>query len=268
MSHSNASVDIVFTTAKDGTQKKREPGFLFGQLVSEPPPLYGCEQNYRFPKQKQSKSKSKKTRTNMVAARQQQNVHCIIAPRQKAHAIKRQLGVIRALLDVIDPFPARKGNRKNVMQAGQDRVNGFTLGKTIVRHIHDRLCDSQFNAKFPELHLACQRVMRIVDPGFRYNCIQVNKNQQTSKHIDTHNVGPSYIVAFGDYEGGELEVYYSDGVVRQDINGRFVRFDGRIPHATTRITGAPRYSLVFFELHMSATPALSVSRDGAKIGYC
>ena len=42
--------------------------------------------------------------------------------------LKKQLRVVRALLDAIDPFPARKGLRRKVMQPGQDRVLGFTLG--------------------------------------------------------------------------------------------------------------------------------------------
>ena len=43
--------------------------------------------------------------------------------------LKKQLRVVRALLDAIEPFPARTGLRK-VMQPGQDRVLGFALGLT------------------------------------------------------------------------------------------------------------------------------------------
>jgi hypothetical protein len=39
--------------------------------------------------------------------------------------MKKQLRVVRALLDAIDPFPARKGLRRKVMQPGQDRVLGW-----------------------------------------------------------------------------------------------------------------------------------------------
>jgi hypothetical protein len=77
--------------------------------------------------------------------------------------LKKQLRVVRALLDAIDPFPARKGLRRKVMQPGQDHVLGFTLGLTKKNDVKDRLVTSQYNNKFPELLLACQRLIAAVD---------------------------------------------------------------------------------------------------------
>ena len=35
---------------------------------------------------------------------------------------------------------------------------------------------------------------------------QVNKNYETALHVDGNNMGPSYIVGLGDYDGGQVRV--------------------------------------------------------------
>jgi hypothetical protein len=40
-----------------------------------------------------------------------------------------------------------------------------------------------------------------------FNAITVNQNFKADKHKDKNNVGPSYLVAFGDYTEGELIMY-------------------------------------------------------------
>ena len=174
-------------------------------------------------------------------------------------AMKRQLRVVRALLDTIDPFPARKGLRRKVMQPGQDRVLGFTLGLTKRNDIKDRLVTSQYNKKFPELHLACRRLIAAVDKGFTWNCIQINKNQQAALHWDSYNEGPSVIVGLGDYEGGALMLHYEDGPVPYSVKERFIHFDGRVPHSTEQFSSPPRYTLVFFSLSLKYSKAITAS---------
>ena len=178
----------------------------------------------------------------------------IVKPKQRA-ACHRQLQLVQLILDSISPFPARKGLRRNVMQMGQDRVTGFTLGLTKKLDVRDKLVPCRYNAVFPELHLACNRLMQMVDPGFAFNCIQVNKNQQSAKHTDAYNMGPSYIVAFGDYRGGELLVHCKKPVT-YDIDAKFLKFDGRVAHETLPFKGT-RYSLVFFKLSLTHTKEMT-----------
>ena len=173
--------------------------------------------------------------------------------------LKKQLRVVRALLDAIDPFPARKGLRRKVMQPGQDRVLGFTLGLTKKNDVKDRLVTSQYNNKFPELLLACQRLIAAVDKKLVWNCIQVNKNQQTALHWDSYNEGPSVIVGLGDYEGGALLLHYKDGPVPYSVKESFLHFDGRLPHSTEQFSNPPRYTLVFFPLSMKYSKAIMAS---------
>ena len=179
---------------------------------------------------------------------------CVLEPTAEVRRLERE---VLAQLEAIDPFPARKGLRRNIMQAGQDRVQGFTLGKTIAVWGHPprmQHVPCVRNKVYPGLLRSCRALMRAIDPRFRWNCVQVNKDQKTALHWDTHNQGPSYIVGLGDYAGGDLTLHYSDRDVDADIRGRALRFDGRVPHST-RPFRRHRYTLVFFQISIKPSPA-------------
>lgn len=81
-----------------------------------------------------------------------------------------------------------------------------------------------------------------------FTSIQVNDNYPCAKHRDKHNVGNSYIVAFGDYTGGELVLDNKE----YNIRHRPLLFDGsKIEHSTKDFTGR-RWSLVFHTLEAPA----------------
>lgn len=179
---------------------------------------------------------------------------CTIRPAQK-NAATKQLRIVHALLDCIQPFPARKGLRKNVMRPGQERVAGFTLGVTRKLDVKDRLVESRYNQMYPELFMACQRLLTFLDPSFKYNCIQVNKNTRTAKHTDAHNKGPSVFIAFGSHRGGGVLLHTTNAPTHLP-DGTFYNFDGRIPHETEPFSGGTRYSLVFFTASLTQTRAM------------
>ena len=78
-----------------------------------------------------------------------------------------------------------------------------------------------------------------------FTSIQVNEGFQCGLHIDKNNIGMSYIIAFGDYEGGELEV--SNKVY--NIRYTPLLFDGSKEfHKTLPFTGK-RYSIVYHTLN-------------------
>ena len=88
-------------------------------------------------------------------------------------------------------------------------------------------------------------------PDFKYSSIQYNKNYKIKKHIDKRNMGVSYIVGLGDYEGGELLIYF-DGQDKPptavDIKNKFYTFDGsKYYHEVADFTGN-RISLVFYNI--------------------
>lgn len=81
------------------------------------------------------------------------------------------------------------------------------------------------------------------DAGFRYGSVQVNYNYRARKHIDSNNLGPSFIIGLGDYTGGAL--WTGDrGVV--DCRHSWKLFDGNTEHATEPYEGRDRISFILF----------------------
>jgi len=77
-----------------------------------------------------------------------------------------------------------------------------------------------------------------------WDAVQVNENYKSAPHRDVGNCGDSYIVGFGDYVGGDLDV---EGI-KHNIRHRGFLFNGsNHTHSTTDFTGN-RYSLVFFNI--------------------
>ena len=77
-----------------------------------------------------------------------------------------------------------------------------------------------------------------------WDAIQINENYKSAPHRDNGNSGLSYIVAFGDYTGGLLNIEGTE----YDIRHRGILFNGsECTHSTTDFTGN-RYSLVFFKI--------------------
>ena len=77
-----------------------------------------------------------------------------------------------------------------------------------------------------------------------WDAIQVNDNYASQPHRDKGNQGDSYIVGFGDYSGGALNVEGTS----YDIHHRGYTFcgAGRLHH--TEPWSGQRYSLVFFQI--------------------
>jgi len=77
-----------------------------------------------------------------------------------------------------------------------------------------------------------------------YDAVQVNDNYPSKPHKDIGNFGLSYIVGFGAYDGGALNVEGTD----YDIQLRGHLFNGaELLHYTKPWAGS-RYSLVFFKI--------------------
>ena len=152
-------------------------------------------------------------------------------------------------------------SRPNVMQLEQKSYEGFVLGKVNIRgiavtkrpHLKDirqMISERTFTPKYKPVWDATVTVFKENVPDFDFTSVQYNKNQKCRKHKDGRNVGVSYIVGLGDYEGGELIVYDENGEnpVKHDIKNKFFTFDGsKYPHETADFTGN-RISLVFYSI--------------------
>lgn len=103
---------------------------------------------------------------------------------------------------------------------------------------------------------------------FQYTSITVNRNLKCNPHRDKRNCGVSYIVAFGMFEGGELDYEISD--TRQgrfDLKNHWTLFDGNQLHGNQPFKGT-RFSLVYYrhsnivkDLDSIATPEELRRRD-------
>ena len=81
-----------------------------------------------------------------------------------------------------------------------------------------------------------------------FTSITVNQNYQVTRHKDRGNIGKSFLVAFGDYKGGELVI--EDG---ENAGTHNIKFNPIIAdfceawHSVKSFTGN-RYSIVFYTL--------------------
>jgi len=78
-----------------------------------------------------------------------------------------------------------------------------------------------------------------------FTSVQVNQNYKCAEHTDTHNQGLSYIVGFGDYQGGDLILDLSGTKTNFNIKYKPLLFNGsEILHSTQDFTGT-RYTVVY-----------------------
>lgn len=79
-----------------------------------------------------------------------------------------------------------------------------------------------------------------------FNCITINQNYQAQPHRDNNNKGDSFLVAFGDYTGGELEILEGEKKGVYNINKQPIKYDfSKVLHSVKDFTGN-RYSLVYY----------------------
>ncbi len=79
-----------------------------------------------------------------------------------------------------------------------------------------------------------------------WNAITLNENYQAGPHYDKNNVGESFLVAFGNYAGGELVIHEGDLSGCHDICRKSVVADfSKILHSVKDFTGE-RFSVVYY----------------------
>lgn len=79
-----------------------------------------------------------------------------------------------------------------------------------------------------------------------WNAITVNMNYKAGPHRDRHNVGDSYLVSFGNFEGGELEIHEGDLSGVHDIRHKPIVTDfSKVLHSVRSFSGT-RMSLVYY----------------------
>ena len=165
--------------------------------------------------------------------------------------------------------PALNNKRANVSDTP---IRSTTVGLVNVRQQRTAAL-SRFAAKndfdLVRLVLGLLRDTRIRgEPPSAFTSFAVNVDAPMKLHRDGKNDGPSYVVAIGPFQGGELfvesppsgrdheqECRYaaeSGGTVsgtKVDLKNRWYRFDGaKTRHAVLPFTGGTRVSFVFFSV--------------------
>uniref|UniRef100_A0A6U9JCA6 Uncharacterized protein n=1 Tax=Zooxanthella nutricula TaxID=1333877 RepID=A0A6U9JCA6_9DINO len=148
--------------------------------------------------------------------------------------------------------------RQNVMKEDQQWVHSDTLGV-----LKDRIGDCHLTpptrryAQVAELFARwlTDRLPKEVS-DFKFTSMNVNCNYAAQLHRDQGNFGPSFIRAFGDFTGGELNYWPEDTggklhalpkakKVQFDLSKDLALFNGNCGHSVEEFSGL-RYSIVFF----------------------
>eukprot|EP01050_Picozoa_sp_SAG11_P015589 SAG11_NODE_2038_length_3892_cov_181.204587_2_plen_663_part_00 len=160
------------------------------------------------------------------------------------------------VVEVLDHIKFPKQERLNI---SPDAVEGICLGISdgrghgigVSAESLDRPNLTQFLVNFADNNLDFDK--HKFPEGFKYTCIQINKNPPQNCHIDKNNEGPSYIIGLGDYSHTAQDCYggclWIEGQGPVDIKNKWVLFDGNIPHGTIGNYVGTRYSLVYFTRH-------------------
>ena len=105
------------------------------------------------------------------------------------------------------------------------------------------------NGTHPELYKKIVEFTEVALPSdFVFHTITLNQNVKAKKHKDGQNVGESYIIGIGDYEGGKLRVFRDEiNYVALGIKDNALKFNGaELAHETEDFTGE-RFTMIFYK---------------------
>lgn len=198
------------------------------------------------------------------------------AVRTRPSALKQQEGALVAMiLTAMQAVPDTDWvchGRFNVKPEGHSSITEqFTLGVLSTMNQYGFIpLPTAHTWKYPGMTALLNAYLYLKDPAFQASNIQVTKNLKTSPHVDVNNSGPSWIVGFGKYKGGET-CFEDDGgdkfhrltgdvkvrgkvryAARQrvrctavDIKRKMTMFDGNKLHFTMQFEGE-RFGVVYF----------------------
>ena len=128
-------------------------------------------------------------------------------------------------------FPRHKGGVYGIRKGRVDKVVGLSYLSNRYPDIFDELC----------------RIGDIICP-FQYTSIQVNRNLVCTPHKDSHNVGESILISFGDYKGCNIVI---DGKEYNAYHTPIMFNGSELEHWNTPLESGIKYSLVFFQMNFT-----------------
>ena len=108
--------------------------------------------------------------------------------------------ILNALREV--KIPINK-SRQNVRSKENQELRGMTLG--LVSSYSSEVIVSAHTLRRPMLtRLLVRYGLKCLPEHFHFTSIQVNYNYASILHVDSNNLGPSYITGLGNFTGGGL----------------------------------------------------------------
>ena len=136
-------------------------------------------------------------------------------------------------------FSKSEHQRKAVAQ-GESTTFGMVFSRRLQRYQESYTCRNN-----PRLYKLLQELAKAEIPEFSYTTIGVNKNVVTRRHTDKYNVGPTMILALGDFEGGDLVVRDKTFPLSEK---KWLYFWGKDEHYNTQLCKGVKYTITYFTL--------------------
>merc|ERR1740129_1241769 len=132
-----------------------------------------------------------------------------LASRDVCSILPQQIGAenVLAALQRLAAGEFPKQSRPKVQPVGWAEAQGVSLGLVSGRGTANCVQLSRGTRLLLDLTRLLCRFMRQHAPRFPFTSIQVNRGFAAREHVDLNNLGPSWIYALGDFEGGELWVH-------------------------------------------------------------
>ena len=163
------------------------------------------------------------------------------------------------ILDELQRRPLPVNNYR--AKAGSGRSQAFgVVNKRILPPDYSRQCWMR-----PKLYKLLLDFGAAYVKDISWNSITVNQNYKATPHRDRGNLGNSFLVGFGDYEGGELKIYEGDLSGCHDIRYTPLITDfSKVLHSVEDWSGN-RVSLVYYLLRNTPSdlpPPSVILEDG------
>ena len=170
------------------------------------------------------------------------------------------------MLEFLRSIPIESGtNRKKLCKSGGSALYGSTWmgflkkdkdGNKVMRPAdpaHKGRFLTKLKVEFPELMDVFNEYRDRHFKDFDFTDVMINKNYPIGRHRDGANVGESYLVTFGEYEGGLTRVWWKEDWYNDLYSlDNPIKFNGsKFYHEALPSTGE-RYALVFFSVGLQA----------------
>lgn len=151
------------------------------------------------------------------------------------------------ILEELEARPIPENRYRDKAGSGRSQTFGWVNRRSLPVD-WSRLC-----WKRPKLfHHLLEFAKQYVD--ISWTSITVNQNYLCQPHRDKGNSGESFLVAFGNYQGGDLVIHEGDLSGNHNICYRPIKTDfSKVLHSVAPFTGH-RYSLVFYKLKATRMP--------------